>query len=325
MNEPAAWKGRPVLLTGATGLLGAHVAEAALDAGAEVIALVRDWVPRARFFDEGIARRCVLVRGAVEDFPLIERTLNEYGIEAILHLAAQTIVEKANRSPMGTFESNIKGTWTVLEAARLHAERVKAVVVASSDKAYGAADRLPYGEETPLRGRHPYDVSKSCADLIARAYAETFGLPVGVTRCGNLFGEGDLNFDRIVPGAIRAFLRDEEFLVRSDGTFVRDYLYVKDAAEAVLAYGAHLLGGGREPALNFSLGEPLSVLEMIERIARAFGAPTRRPKVLGTARAEIKEQYLDSARARAVLGWRPTHGLDAGLRRTIEWYRARGA
>lgn len=319
----SAWKGRPVLLTGGTGFLGAHIAEALLAAGAEVVALVRDEVPRARFFDEGIARRCVLVRGAVEDFALVERTLNEYGIEAVLHLAAQTIVEKANRSPMGTFESNIKGTWTILEAVRLHAERVKAVVVASSDKAYGAADRLPYNEETPLRGRHPYDVSKSCADLIARAYAETFGLPVGVTRCGNLFGEGDLNFDRLVPGAIRAFLRGEEFLVRSDGTFVRDYLYVKDAAEAVLLYGAHLLGGGREPALNFSLGEPLSVLAMIDRIARAFGAPTKAPRILATAQAEIKEQYLDSTRARAVLGWRPTYGLDEGLKRTVAWYRTR--
>lgn len=323
---PAGLRGLPVLVTGATGLLGGHVVEALLEAGAAPVLLVRDDVPESRLETEGIAARVPRVRGALEDLAVCERAVNEYDVEVVLHLGAQAIVGRANRSPLSTFEANVRGTWTLLEAARMHAKRIRAVVVASSDKAYGAADRLPYDEETPLRGRHPYDVSKSCADLIAQSFRETYGLPVGITRCGNLFGEGDLHWDRIVPGTIRSLLRGESPVVRSDGTFVRDYLYVKDAAAGVLAFAAHLAGGGRDAiALNFSLGDPLTVLQIVERIARAVGGPARPPRILNEAAGEIREQYLDSRRARAVLGWAPKWTLDEGLRRTVEWYRGRPA
>jgi CDP-glucose 4,6-dehydratase len=272
-----------------------------------------------RFGDEN---RINVVRGELEDYTLLERTLNEYEIEVVFHLAAQTIVTVANRSPLGTFESNIRGTWNILEAAR-RSPKVRRVIVASSDKAYGTQRELPYTEEASLVGLHPYDVSKSCADLICAAYAHSYRLPVCVTRCGNLYGGGDLNFNRIVPGTIRSIIRGERPIVRSDGKFVRDYFYVHDAAEAYLTLAERmesqpeLLG----QAFNFSNEEPVSVIDLVRRIAVVMGGENLEPIVQNEASNEIREQYLSSKKARAMLTWQPRFGLEHGLRATVDWYR----
>ena len=315
------WRDRPVLVTGATGLLGSWMVDGLLARGARVVALVRDIVPDALFFTGGGAAGCVLVLGDVEDGRLVERVLAEHEIDAVFHLAAQTIVEHAHRDPVGTFRSNIAGTWEVLDACRRNGRPTR-VLVASSDKAYGDQIELPYHEGHPLQGRHPYDVSKSCADLIAHAYGVSYDLPVVITRCGNLFGGGDLNFNRIVPGTIRDALAGRRPVLRSDGRPVRDYLYVEDAVEAyvALAERAHepqIVGG----AWNFSNEVRLTAEQMCRRVLAACGRPDIEPEVLGTASGEIVNQYLSSAKARDVLGWAPAHGLDSGLVRTVGWYR----
>jgi CDP-glucose 4,6-dehydratase len=229
----AFWQTRPVLVTGATGLLGSSIVRLLHDAGADVVCLVRDWVPQSELVRSHLLERVRVVRGDILDEPLLERVLGEYEIDTVLHLAAQTIVSIANRNPLATLEVNIRGTWTMLEAVR-RSPRVKQVVLASSDKAYGAQPTLPYSESTPLEGRHPYDVSKSCADLIAQMYARSFEVPVCVTRCGNFYGPGDLNWNRIVPGTFRSALRGQRPIIRSDGKFVRDYVFVDDGAAAYL-------------------------------------------------------------------------------------------
>jgi CDP-glucose 4,6-dehydratase len=316
-----AWADRPVLVTGATGLLGGWLVEALLGLGAHVVALVRDHVPASRFLTEGIRERVDSVRGDVTDQALIERVLTEYEVRTVFHLAAQTIVPVADRNPVSTFDTNIRGTWSVLEACR-RSPAVSEILVASSDKAYGARNDLPYREDTPLAGRSPYDVSKSCVDLIARSYAYSYDLPVVVTRCGNFFGGGDLNWSRLVPGAMRDLLVGRSPVIRSDGTMIRDYLYVEDGAAAYLCTAEALMSrrelAGR--AFNFSLEQPLTVLEMLARISAAVGVRIR-PTVLGTAATEIPAQHLDSTAARTELGWRPEIGLDEGLRRTVGWYR----
>jgi CDP-glucose 4,6-dehydratase len=261
------------------------------------------------------------VHGDVADQTLLERTLGEYEVEVVLHLAAQTIVSIANRNPVSTFESNVRGTWSLLEACR-RSPKIASVVVASSDKAYGTADVLPYEEDTPLRGRHPYDASKSCADLIAQSFAHTFAVPVAITRCGNLFGGGDLNWNRIVPGTIRSVLNGEAPIIRSDGTFRRDYVYAADAAEAVVLLAERV---AEDPALrgeafNFSTENPQTVLEIVALIQRLMGSSLA-PKVLNQATNEIKDQYLSARKAREVLAWRARAGLEEGLRETIAWYR----
>ena len=230
----AFWTDRPVFVTGATGLLGSHMVAELLDRGANAVCLVRDQVSQSHFQRLGLDRRAVIVRGSLEDYPLLERALNEHEIDTVLHLGAQTIVGTANRNPLATFEANIRGTYNLLEAARRNGKKVKRVVVASSDKAYGAQPVLPYDEDAPLTGRFPYDCSKSCTDLIARCYFETYRLNVCITRCGNLFGPGDLNWNRIVPGTIRSAIRGERPIIRSDGHFIRDYVYVGDAVAAYL-------------------------------------------------------------------------------------------
>jgi CDP-glucose 4,6-dehydratase len=244
-------------------------------------------------------------------------------VDTVLHLGAQAIVGTAARTPLSTFESNIRGTWTLLEAARQCARLVRRVVVASSDKAYGAHDQLPYTEATPLQGRFPYDVSKACGDLIALSYFHSYGLPVAVTRCGNLFGGGDLNFNRLIPGTIRSGLRGEPPQIRSDGSFVRDYFFVRDAVAAYLQLAERL----PEPGIvgetfNFGSETPLSVLEVVARVLAALGRPDLKPVVLNEAQQEIHRQYLDCAKARTRLGWGPTCSFDEGLVETIEWYRA---
>jgi len=293
-----------------------------LKRGAEVTCLIRDWVPGCRLVDAGFIAQTNTVRGELEDYAVVLRALNEYEIDTVFHLGAQTIVGTASRSPLSTFESNIRGTWNLLEACRVCAKLITRVVIASSDKAYGTHGRLRYTEETPLRGRFPYDVSKSCADLIAFSFFESYQIPVAVTRCGNLFGGGDLNFNRLIPGTIRSGLQDEVPLIRSDGKFLRDYFYVRDAVEAYLQLAAKLpderfVG----QAFNFGNESPISVLDLVNKVLRLMNKESLIPKVLDQASHEIRDQYLDCSKARRMLHWQPRYALDDGLRETIAWYR----
>lgn len=308
-------------MTGATGLLGSWVVPELVRRGAEVVALVRDGAPRSILARDGWLDRIVTVRGSLSDDGLLRRAFAEYGIETAFHLGAQTLVGVAKVDPVGTLEANVRGTWLLLEAARQAG--VKQVLVASSDKAYGDSANLPYFEDHPLQGRFPYDVSKSCTDLVTTMYARTFGLCACIVRCGNLFGGGDLNFSRLIPGVIRATVRNEPFLIRSDGKFVRDFLYVEDAADAYLALAEKMAA---DPALageafNFGLELRPTMLELTEKVLAMMGRSDLRPVVQNIASAEIREQYLDAGKARARLGWKPRYGMDEGLKRTIDWYR----
>ena len=317
------WTDRNVFVTGATGIVGSWLVKRLLERGARVIALVRDWDPQTELVRSGDILRTNVVNGRLEDYDTLERAINEHEIDTVFHLGAQTIVGTAARSPISTFESNIQGTWNLLEACRQNARLVQRVVVASSDKAYGVHEELPYTERHALQGTHPYDVSKSCADLIALAYHHTYATPVCVTRCGNLFGGGDLNFNRLVPGTVRSALRGERPLIRSDGTMVRDYVAVQDVVDAYLLLAERM--DDREVvgrAFNFATGEPQSVLELTRRILRAAAREDLEPVILNEAKGEIPRQYLSSDRAREVLGWRPSQPLDARLREAVEWYRA---
>lgn len=315
------WQDRRVLVTGATGLVGSWLVERLIGLQADIVCLVRDAVPQSRFHRCRMHERVTCVHGDLADAACMERTLGEYEIRTVFHLAAQTIVPIANRNPLSTFQSNIAGTWTLLEAAR-RSPVIEQVIIASSDKAYGTQASLPYTETAALQGRHPYDVSKSCADLIAQAYAATWNLPVVITRCGNFFGGGDLNWNRIVPGTIRSILRGQRPVIRSDGEFIRDYFYVEDGAAAYL----HLAECFADmPALagqafNFSSEHPISVLELVEEILQQMQSDLS-PEIRGEASHEIRQQYLSAAKARRVLGWQPMFTLHEALERTIAWYR----
>jgi len=314
------WLDRPVFVTGATGLVGGWLVRRLVEAGADVICLVRDWVPQSELVRARLIESVKVVRGDVRDQALLEQTLGEYEISTVMHLAAQTIVTIANRNPISTFDTNIGGTWALLEACR-RSPTVKQIVLASSDKAYGDHESLPYDEQTPLQGRHPYDVSKSCADLIAQAYAATYDLPLAITRCGNFYGGGDLNWNRIVPGTIRSVLRGNKPIIRSDGQYIRDYFYVEDGAAAYMLL-AEKLGENRSlfgQAFNFSNEIQVTVLELVERILKIMNS-TYAPDVRNEATNEIRHQYLTAAKARHVLGWQPLFSLDEGLCRTINWY-----
>jgi len=314
------WLDRPVFVTGCTGMLGSWLTIALVDKGAAVTGLVRDQVPFSHLCRSGYQERIRVVHGDVTDYELVERALNEYEIDTVFHLAAQTIVPIANRSPLSTFETNIKGTWTVLEASR-RSSRIQSVTVASSDKAYGPPQELPYTEESVLRGCHPYDVSKVCADRIAHTYAATYDLPVAITRCANLYGGGDLNWSRLIPGTIRCVIRGERPLIRSDGTLLRDYLYVKDAAAAYLKLAESIRASGViGEAFNFGTDDPKSVMEVVQAIIDVSDQPTLKPAILGEAKNEIRDQYLDSTKAKKVLGWAPHYSLKEGLRETMAWY-----
>ena len=315
------WFHRPVLITGATGLLGSALVRLLLDAQARIVCLVRDWVPESEMVRGHLIDRVNVVRGDVRDSSLLERALGEFEIDTVFHLAAQTIVGIANRNPVSTFETNIQGTWALLEACR-RSPMVKQIVVASSDKAYGDCEILPYSENTPLEGRHPYDVSKSCADLIAQAYYVTYKLPVIVTRCGNFYGGGDLNWNRIVPGTIRSILRDQPPVIRSDGSYIRDYFYVEDGAAAYMLLAERLATdrGLAGEAFNFSNELQVTVLQLVERILNAMGSALK-PEVRNEASHEIRDQHLSAAKARDVLGWKPLFELDSALASTVAWYR----
>lgn len=314
------WRDRPVLVTGCTGLLGSWLTSDLVEQGANVVGLIRDTVPRTNFLGLGLHERITTVRGEIEDYFLLERVLNEYEIETVFHLAAQTIVTIANRNPLSTFDTNIKGTWNLLEACR-RSPTVKRIVVASSDKAYGDQKKLPYQEDAPLQGAHPYDVSKSAADLLATTYWQTYRLPVCVTRCGNLFGGGDLNFNRIVPGTIRSVLRNESPIIRSDGTLKRDYFYVRDAADAYLRLAERMDDADcHGEAFNFSLEQPMTVLEITRAILLQMKKTNLKPDIRNEAAGEILNQYLSAEKARKALGWKPRYSLAEGLQETIQWY-----
>ncbi len=317
------WQGRSVFVTGAGGFVGSWLARELVERGAAVTAILRDEPARQDLGLSGERPGVNTVRGSITDYATVERAINEYDVDTVFHLAAQAIVGPANRSPLSTFESNIRGTWTVLEASRA-CDTVRRVVVASSDKAYGAQPALPYVETAQLLGSAPYEASKVCADVLARSYHLAFDLPVAVARCANIYGGGDFNMSRLVPGTIKSVLAGEPPVIRSDGTPVRDYLYVDDAVAAYLTLGQcpdEALSG--DSAFNFGSGEPVSVLELVRRIAAACGGPGIEPRVLGKGPGtnEIDRQFLDSRKAATVLGWKPRVPLDEGLRRTVAWYR----
>jgi CDP-glucose 4,6-dehydratase len=316
------WDGRRVLVTGATGMVGSWLTRALLDAQAYVVALVLNPDPQTELYRSGDAARVVVVSGALEDLRAVERAITLHEIDTVFHLGAQTIVGAAHRAPLVTFEANIRGTYNLLDICRAHHQLVTRIVVASSDKAYGE-QQLPYTEDTPLAGRHPYEVSKSCTDLLAQCYHATYGLPVSIARCGNIYGGGDLNWSRIVPGAIRDCLQRRRTIIRSDGTCLRDYIYVKDAVSAYLRLaelGGHD-GAAAGRAFNFSDESPRSVLDMLSAVQRLMGCEDLEPDIRNHAQGEIQDQYLAATRARAVLGWRPAFTLQQGLSETIEWYR----
>jgi CDP-glucose 4,6-dehydratase len=321
--EPSAffWRDRPTFVTGATGLVGGWTVRHLLEMQADVVCVIRDWIPQSELNRSNLLSRVKAVRGDVRDQSLLERALGEHEIDTVIHLAAQTIVPIANRNPVSTLETNVAGTWALLEACR-RSPAVKQVVLASSDKAYGEQPSLPYNESMALQGVHPYDVSKSAADLIARAYAVTYGLPVVITRCGNFYGGGDLNWSRIVPGTIRSVFRGQRPVIRSDGQFVRDYFYVEDGAAAYTLL-AERLAGDRSlagEAFNFSTEQPITVLELTALILELMDSDLE-PDIRNEASNEIKCQYLDAAKARKQLGWGPRYPLREGLARTIAWYR----
>lgn len=315
------WRDRSVFLTGCTGLLGGWMVTELVQRGAKVTGLVRDSVPQSRLYTDNWSDKINIVRGCVEDLPTIERAIAEYQVDTVFHLGAQTLVGVANQNPLGTFEANIKGTWNVLEACR-RVGGVSRILIASSDKAYGDQEILPYNETAPLQGQHPYDVSKSCADLISRTYYVSYGLPVCVTRCGNFYGGGDLNFNRIVPDTIRSALREQPVTLRSDGSYIRDYFYVKDG---VLAY-LHLAEQMERKeiwgeAFNFSNELQITVLELVQKILAVMNKNYLQPVILNQAKNEIKHQYLSAKKARKMLSWQPQYSLESGLKETIDWYQ----
>jgi CDP-glucose 4,6-dehydratase len=321
--SPAYWSGKRVLVTGATGMVGAWLTRWLVDAGAHTVAFISDTDPQSELIRSRYIDRVAVMNGRLENYDDIERAINNQEVDSIFHLGAQPIVGAADRSPRHTFESNIQGTWNLLDSARVLNGLVHRIVVASSDKAYGTQPVLPYTEDMSLNGDHPYEVSKSCTDLISTTYARTYGLPVTIARCGNIYGGGDLNWNRIVPGTFRSLLRGEQPVLRSDGTFIRDYLHVDDIVSAYLLLGEstdnpELAGQG----FNFSDESPLTVMQVYNAICEAAGKPDAKPKILNAAAGEIKDQYLDSSKAHDVLGWHATVGLNDGLSKSFDWYKS---
>lgn len=315
------WLDRPTFVTGGTGLVGNWLVQRLVDAGADVVCLVRDWIPQSELVHNRLIERVKVVRGDVCDRSLLERALGEFEIDTVFHLAAQTIVTIANRNPISTFETNIAGTWNLLESCR-RSPKVKQIVIASSDKAYGDQEILPYDEKTPLQGRHPYDVSKSAADLIAATYATSYSSPVAITRCGNFYGGGDLNWNRIIPGTIRSILRGQRPVIRSDGQYVRDYFYVEDGAAAYMLLAEKLAAQPelKGQAFNFSNEIQVTVSQIVEHILKLMDSNLQ-PDIRNETSNEIRHQYLSAAKARSVLGWSALFTLDEALIKTVAWYQ----
>ncbi len=315
------WLDRPTFVTGGTGLVGSWLVKRLVAAGADVVCLMRDWVPQSELVRTGLIEKVKVVRGDIRDREVLERTMGEYEIDTVIHLAAQTIVTIANRNPVSTFETNIAGTWNVLEAAR-RSPKVKQLVMASSDKAYGDQEVLPYDEKTPLQGQHPYDVSKSAADLIASTYAKSYDLPVAITRCGNFYGGGDLNWNRIIPGTIRSIMRGQRPVIRSDGQYIRDYFYVEDGAAAYMLLAEKLASNRslKGESFNFSNEIQVTVLEIVEKVLQLMGSELK-PEILNETSNEIRHQYLSAEKARRMLNWKPLFNLDEALKLTIDWYK----
>lgn len=315
------WQDRRVFVTGGSGLVGGWLVENLLQQKADVIVLLRDWVPQSKFLSGKNLEKATIVRGNLSDTRYLERVLAEYEVQSVIHLAAQTIVPIANKNPLSTFESNIAGTWNLLEACR-HVKSVASIVVASSDKAYGDVPLLPYKENMPLQAVYPYDVSKACADMISLSYAQSFDLPVAITRCGNFFGGGDLNWNRIIPGTIRSIIRGQAPIIRSDGTLIRDYIYVEDAVSAYITLSEAISKNKplKGEAFNFSNETQKTVLELTKNILELLGSNLV-PIIQGNNNGEIKEQYLDSSKASQILNWKASFGLDEGLKKTVEWYK----
>jgi CDP-glucose 4,6-dehydratase len=311
------------LVTGATGMVGSALTQRLLADGTAVVALVLDADPQSELFRSGAITATTVVNGALEDLGTVERAIALHEPDTVYHLGAQTLVGAARRAPVLTLQANVQGTWNVLEACRRHPDVVRSVVVASSDKAYGTIDSLPYTEDCALGGREPYEVSKAAADLIAQMYAHSYGVPVSIARCGNIYGPGDLNWSRIVPGTIRSLVTGTRPVLRSDGSFVRDYLHVDDVVDAYRALAHAMHDGAIQPgeAFNFSDESPRTVMEIYEAVCRAAGRPGTEPEILGRAPGEIHDQWLSAAKARAALGWKARVGLDDGLTATVAWYR----
>ena len=323
------WNGKNVFITGAKGFVGSWLSRALVEKDANVVILIRDEHPRKKLshLEESYSRLNGIVWGDITNYGFIERIFNEYEIDTCFHLAAQAIVGSANRSPLSTFESNIKGTWNILEAAR-NTATLKRLVVASSDKAYGEHEKLPYTEEHWLNALHPYDASKACGDILARTYFNTYNLPLVVARCANIYGGGDLNFSRIIPDTIRSVLQGKNPVIRSDGTPVRDYMYVLDAVNAYLSLAEEMdREGVKGEAFNFGSEKPVTVLELVNTIIRISGKTSLEPIIAGKgkARGEIQKQYLSIEKARRILGWKPEYHLEKGLEEAIKGYQNFGA
>jgi len=316
------WKENRVLVTGATGIVGSALVNQLLKRGSFVVTLIRDWNPQSELIRSGDVHGTTVVSGELENFHALERAISENEVETVFHLGAQPLVGVALRSPLPTFEANIRGSYNLLEACRIHRKFVKRIVIASSDKAYGDVGSLPYTEDMAPLGRFPYDVSKSCTDLLARSYSQTYDLPVTIARCGNIYGGGDLNWSRIVPGAIRSFLDKEKPIIRSDGKFTRDYIFVQDVVNAYLLLASRTEDPSiRGQAFNFSGERPWSVLEIVESIQKLMNCEQVEPTILNQANAEIRDQYLDSSKAKSLLHWAPLFSLEEGLVETIAWYK----
>lgn len=322
MDSKNYFKNKKIFVTGASGFIGSHLVKSLLKQQAEIICLVRDFVPNSMFFTKELDKKVIIVKADLEDYFSIERTINEYQPESIIHLGAQTIVGTANCSPIGTFNSNIKGTWNLLEAARVHDKFIKSIVIASSDKAYGEQEKLPYTEESPLNATNPYDASKACTDILARSYAVTYSIPLSISRCGNFFGGGDLNFSRLVPGTIKSAIFNESPVLRSDGLYIRDYIYVLDAVNAyeVLAKQTEEKKFKGE-AFNFSNEVQLTALDFTNKILEKMNKKNLKPIIKNQASGEIKAQHLSAKKARETLGWKSEWGIDKALDETIKWYK----
>ncbi len=319
MQKRDYWKDKKIFITGATGFVGSWLTKELVDRDAEVTILMRDNIPNSSLIKSDYIKKINIVYGQLEDYFSILRAINEYDIDIVFHLGAQAIVGRSTRNPISTFESNIKGTWNLLEAIR-NCKSVDKTILSTSDKAYGTHDKLPYTENMALKGEYPYDVSKSCADLIAQSYYKTYGLKIGIARCGNIYGGGDLNFNRIIPGTIKSVYYKEQPVIRSDGLYIRDYIYVKDIIRSFMILCGNLdrkeVNG--EP-FNFSTGNRINVLDLVNLILKIMGSNLK-PIILNQAVGEIRDQYLDISKAHRLLSLTPQYNVEHGLKETIKWY-----